>query len=143
MPDLSAAVVAAAGVPIIADKPFMGAYTMIERNAVYYQDEDKNELDVMFTIARMLPEEMWRTRMGLDELRNKMNVRATGLITGWLKEKGLAPDNKSAAGAIAAGRKKQLKRFRRSLLSPLLVLGMAERWGQLEQQVAVKALGQV
>lgn len=32
----------------------------------------------MFAIARMAPEEMWRTRMGLDELRNKMNSRATG-----------------------------------------------------------------
>jgi hypothetical protein len=30
-----------AGVPIIADKPFMGAYTMIERSAVYYQVRDR------------------------------------------------------------------------------------------------------
>jgi hypothetical protein len=34
----------------------------------------------MFAIVRMAPEEMWRTRMGLDELRNKMNSRATGKL---------------------------------------------------------------
>jgi hypothetical protein len=46
------------------------------------QDDDKNELDAMFSIARMAPEEMWRTRMGLDELRNKMNTRVTGTLAG-------------------------------------------------------------
>eukprot|EP00775_Hariotina_reticulata_P007866 gene7866-8062_t len=40
-------------------------------------------------------EEMWRTRSGLAELRQAMNVRATGLILGWLKDKGLVPDDLS------------------------------------------------
>lgn len=53
-----------AGVPIIADSKFMAAYSMIEPNAVYPQEDGKNELDVMFSVARMTPEEMWRTRLG-------------------------------------------------------------------------------
>jgi len=56
--------VVAAGVPIIADSKFMAAYSMIEPNAVFYQEDGKNELDVMFSVARMTPEEMWRTRLG-------------------------------------------------------------------------------
>jgi hypothetical protein len=52
---------------------------MIDRNAVYYQDDNLNELDMMFSIARMPTEEMWRTRSGLAELRQAMNVRATGI----------------------------------------------------------------
>lgn len=55
---------AAAGVPIIADSRFMAAYSMIEPNAVFYQEDGKNELDIMFQVARMAPEEMWRTRLG-------------------------------------------------------------------------------
>lgn len=38
------------------------------------------------------------TPAGLKELRSKMNARAQGLILGWLKEKGLAPDVKSELG---------------------------------------------
>uniref|UniRef100_A0A383VTG1 Glycosyl transferase family 1 domain-containing protein n=1 Tax=Tetradesmus obliquus TaxID=3088 RepID=A0A383VTG1_TETOB len=114
------------GVPIIADKPFMGAYTMIERSAVYYQDDDKNELDAMFAIARMAPEEMWRTRMGLDELRNKMNSRATGLLLGWLKEKGLEPDTKvEGQGAHRRLSSSSSSGGRRQLLSPLWLLELA------------------
>ena len=64
---------------IIADKRFTTAYSMIDRNAVYYQDDNLNELDMMFSIARMTTEEMWRTRSGLAELRQAMNVRATGI----------------------------------------------------------------
>lgn len=121
-----------AGVPIIADKPFMTAYSMIERNAVYYQDDNQNELDVMFSVARMNPEEMWRTRMGLDELRNKMNARVTNLLIGWLKEKGLAPDTQ-------VGEKKHRKQrmHRRALLSPLFLLGQAAE--QLAQEVGILA----
>lgn len=134
---------ACVGVPIIADKRFMTAYTMIERNAVYYQDDDKNELDAMFAIARMVPEEMWRTRMGLDELRNKMNARATALIAGWLKEKGVVLDSKSAAGAMVAGRR-HLQHHRRTLLSPLLALGMGEQAGAFrDHQEPTALLGRV
>lgn len=53
-----------AGVPIIADSKFMAAYTMIEPNAVFFQEDGRDELDVMFSVARMTPEEMWRTRLG-------------------------------------------------------------------------------
>jgi hypothetical protein len=42
----------------------MTAYSMIEPNAVFYQEDDKNELDVMFAVAQMTPEEVWRTRLG-------------------------------------------------------------------------------
>jgi hypothetical protein len=42
----------------------MAAYSMIEPNAVYIQEDGKNELDVMFSVARMTPEEMWRIRLG-------------------------------------------------------------------------------
>jgi hypothetical protein len=54
----------AAGVPIIADRKFMAAYSMIEPNAVFPQEDGRNELDIMFNVARMTPEEMWRTRLG-------------------------------------------------------------------------------
>jgi hypothetical protein len=164
-----------------------------------WQDEDKNELDAMFAIARMAPEEMWRTRMGLDELRNKMNTRVTGelaglsalgtdcsrlpvaalaaqsvclqtsgvcmvdlvahclhacllpvcagLLLGWLKEKGLAPDTKvegqgarrhlssssSSSGASSRGA------GRRQLLSPLWLLELA---GQQAAKEVGLVLGQ-
>lgn len=42
----------------------MAAYSMIEPNAVYPQEDGKNELDVMFSVARMTADEMWRTRLG-------------------------------------------------------------------------------
>jgi hypothetical protein len=42
----------------------MAAYSMIEPNSVYHQEDGKNELDVMFEVARMTPDEMWRTRLG-------------------------------------------------------------------------------
>lgn len=58
------AVTTPAGVPIIADSKFMAAYSMIEPNAVYLQEDGRNELDVMFSVARMTPEEMWRIRLG-------------------------------------------------------------------------------
>jgi hypothetical protein len=57
-------VTATAGVPIIADSRFMAAYSMIEPGAVYPQEDGKNELDAMFDVARMTPEEIWRTRLG-------------------------------------------------------------------------------
>lgn len=43
-----------------------------------------------------------------------MNSRATDLILGWLKEKGLAPDAKSELGKNAG--------HRRTLLSPLMLI---------------------
>lgn len=58
------AVTATAGVPIIADSKFMAAYSMIEPEAVYHQENDQNELDAMFNVAHMAPEEMWRARLG-------------------------------------------------------------------------------
>jgi hypothetical protein len=57
-----------------------------------------------------------------------------GLIVGWLKGKGLVPDDLSEAGKEAAGRKqrrssrKQRKLLsQRRLLSPLLLLGIGEQ----------------
>jgi hypothetical protein len=61
-----------AGVPIIADSKFMAAYSMIEPNSVYYQEDGKNELDVMFEVARMTTDEMWRTRLGRQDLEAKV-----------------------------------------------------------------------
>lgn len=121
------------GVPIIADRKFMAAYSMIEPNAVFPQEDGRNELDIMFNVARMTPEEMWRTRLGLKELRGKMNTRAKDLILGWLKEKGLAPDAKSELGKAAAGHRRQ----RRTLLSPLWLL--AEAFGQQREQAVMSA----
>jgi hypothetical protein len=50
----------------------------------------------MFAIARMAPEEMWRTRMGLDELRNKMNTRVTGELAGCCTVNVLLTSHRSA-----------------------------------------------
>jgi hypothetical protein len=57
-------VCATAGVPIITDSRFMAAYSMIEPDAAYSQEDGRNELDTMVEVARMAPEEMWRTRIG-------------------------------------------------------------------------------
>jgi hypothetical protein len=86
------------GVPIIADKAFMEAYTFMDRSAVYYQEDKATELDVMFKVVRNDPQEMWRTRKGTEDLRNKMNARARELLTKWLKEKGLSADPDSVVG---------------------------------------------
>lgn len=83
--------VVAAGVPIIADSKFMAAYSMIEPNAVFYQEDGKNELDIMFSVARMTPEEMWRTRLG----------ESRGL--GWYRHSYQAPPTAAAAWMACTG----------------------------------------
>jgi hypothetical protein len=108
------------GVPIIADAAFMGAYTMIEHDAVYYQEIGSNELDVMFNVVRMPVEEMWRTRMALDGLRTRINARAASMIAGWLRERGVP-----VPGGSQGRRQRHLQR--RSLMSPLLLLGASSR----------------
>jgi len=108
------------GVPIIADKAFMEAYTFMDRAAVYYQDEKATELDVMFKVVRSDPQEMWRTRKGTEDLRNKMNARAKELLIKWLKEKGLSPD----ADSVAGGGKGFSAAPRRHVLE----------WGAIQQQ---------
>ena len=111
---------ACTGVPIIADKAFMEAYTFMDRAAVYYQEEKATELDVMFKVVRNDPQEMWRTRKGTEDLRNKMNARAKDLLIKWLKEKGLSPD----ADSVAGGGKGFSAAPRRHVLE----------WGAIQQQ---------
>jgi hypothetical protein len=99
------------GVPVVADAPFLAAYTMIERNAAFYQDQAQSELDVMFGVMKQRPEEMWRTRMAVSDLRDRMNARARKLIAGWLEGAGLAADAASVVGkADAKARRRQQRR---------------------------------
>jgi hypothetical protein len=78
------------GVPMIADDRFLDAYTMIDRGAVFYRQEGQAEVDVMFGVGRQDPRETWRARQAVSDLREKLNKRATGLLRGWLDEKGAA-----------------------------------------------------
>jgi hypothetical protein len=74
----------AAGVPIIADSKFMAAYSMIEPNAVFPQEDGRNELDIMFNVARMTPEEMWRTRLGEQCRATKVGLFLFSTPARWL-----------------------------------------------------------
>jgi hypothetical protein len=86
-------------VPMIADDRFLDAYTMIDRGAVYYRSEGEEEVDVMFRVAQQDARETWRARAAVADLRDKLNKRATGLLRGWLDEKGAA----RAAGGGGSG----------------------------------------
>lgn len=78
------------GVPMIADDRFLDVYTMIDRGAVYHRQEGQAEVDVMFEVQRKGAEDKWRARQAVGDLRDKLNKRATGLLRGWLDEKGAA-----------------------------------------------------
>ncbi|KIZ04003.1 hypothetical protein MNEG_3957 [Monoraphidium neglectum] len=84
------------GVPIIADERMLQAYSFLERKAVFYQDDSQTELDVMFAVSKMKPDDMWRARSGVAELRRRMNERAKKMITGWLEAKGVAVEPEEA-----------------------------------------------
>jgi hypothetical protein len=76
---------------MITDQRFLDAYSMIERTAVYFQAASQTELDVCFATMNSKPEDVWRTRQGVMELRNKMNERAKKLLIGWLADRGIGP----------------------------------------------------
>jgi len=44
----------------------------------------------MFAVAKMKPDEMWRTRSEVHDLRVRMNERAKKMIVEWLEKKGVA-----------------------------------------------------
>jgi hypothetical protein len=91
---------------------------------------------VCFCVTVMSVGTCFRRPAGLMELRGKMNARAKGLILGWLKEKGLAPDAKSELGRAAAGHRRQ----RRTLLSPMWLLShSAEAFDQHHHQFVMSA----
>ncbi|WIA10164.1 hypothetical protein OEZ85_010368 [Tetradesmus obliquus] len=86
------------GVPVIADAAFLSAYSMMEPAAVFEQQQGESELDAMFRAAAQPAEQVLRTRAAVQQLRRKMNARASSLILRWLLDKGLVPD---AASDIA------------------------------------------
>jgi hypothetical protein len=47
----------------------------------------------MFSVAKMHPDEVWRVRSEVQELRNRMNERAKKMIRGWLEKKGVAVES--------------------------------------------------
>jgi hypothetical protein len=64
----------------------------------------------MFSIAKMEPAQMWRTRNAVSELRRRMNERAKKMITGWLEKKGVAVETDEAKrrARLAALRRRRL-----------------------------------
>eukprot|EP00878_Enallax_costatus_P040079 GHUV01046061.1.p1 GENE.GHUV01046061.1~~GHUV01046061.1.p1 ORF type:complete len:169 (+),score=26.14 GHUV01046061.1:158-664(+) len=79
------------GVPIIADDAFLEAYSMMEPAAVFEQDPGETELDVMFRVAQLAPEEVLAVRTAVEQLYHEMNARACRLVQGWLLEMDLVP----------------------------------------------------
>lgn len=67
----------------------MAAYSMMEPGAVFPQEDGMTELDVMFSITKLKFDDMWRTRTGVTDMRQRMNARCKRLITGWLQNAGL------------------------------------------------------
>lgn len=88
--------VCTAGVPVLADKAFLQAYSLLSADTVFEQQPGEDELSAMFRIARMPADEIWRTRTALQELREQMNQRCVKLLLGWLRDNGLQPDAESA-----------------------------------------------
>jgi hypothetical protein len=54
------------------------------------QGAGESELEVMFRVSRLPPDDMWRAREGVSALRERMNARARRMITEWLEKKGVA-----------------------------------------------------
>jgi hypothetical protein len=88
------------GVPVIADAAFLQAYSMMEPAAVFQQQAGESELDAMFRAAAQPEDQVWRTRAAVQQLRRKMNARASSLILRWLLDKGLVPDAASDVARI-------------------------------------------
>ena len=75
----------AAGVPVVSDKAFLQAYSMLSTSTVFEQHEHENELDVMFRVARLPAEAIWKTRTALEQLRDAMNDRCVLVLKEFLK----------------------------------------------------------
>jgi hypothetical protein len=88
------------GVPVIADAAFLSAYSMMEPAAVFQQQPGESELDAMFRAAAQPAQQLWATHSAVEQLRRKMNARATGLLLQWLLDKGLVPDAASDVAKI-------------------------------------------
>lgn len=73
---------------------------MMEPAAVFRQGPEESELDVMFKVARLVPERILAVCTAVEQLQHKMNARALGLLLVWLLDRNLAPDPNSAAGKI-------------------------------------------
>lgn len=91
----------AAGVPVLADRAFLDAYSLLSADTVFQQHPGEDELDAMFRVARLPEDAIWRTRTALQQLREDMNGRCVRLLLGWLQDKGLQPDSDS--GVVLEG----------------------------------------
>jgi hypothetical protein len=81
---------------VLADRAFLQAYSLLSADTVFEQHPGEDELDVMFRVARLPEDAIWRTRTALQQLREDMNGRCVRLLLGWLQDKGLQPDSGSA-----------------------------------------------
>lgn len=89
-----------AGVPIIADSKFLTAYSMMEPAAVFQQGLSESELDVMFRVVNLPPEEVGAARAAVQQLQRKMNARAAGMVISWVLASNLVPDEHSTAAKL-------------------------------------------
>lgn len=67
----------------------------------------------MFAVAKMTPDEMWRTRSAVSDLQRHMNERAKKMVSGWLAKKGVALEAADGARRRRAQRRRQRQRRRR------------------------------
>lgn len=84
------------GVPVVADRAFLDAYSMLSPDTVYEQQAGEDELAAMFRMARLPSGTVVQTRKALEQLRQQMNSRCIDILLGWLQANGLQPDPASA-----------------------------------------------
>lgn len=64
------------GTPVMADSRLLRAYSMLNKEAVFFQEDYETEVDVMMRVMSMDREKVWKVRDAVKVLQKKMNDRA-------------------------------------------------------------------
>lgn len=72
------------GTPMIAGEKILSKYTMLTRDAVFFQSEKEQEVDAMFNILSVNSGGIWDKRRAVEAAREQINARSADMIKGWL-----------------------------------------------------------
>lgn len=73
------------GTPVISTKKLLTAYNFLNKDSVFSQEDEEEEIDVMLRIVRSKEEEVIRVREGLKGVVQDLNKRSLEKLEGYIK----------------------------------------------------------
>ena len=73
------------GTPVIASKRLLDAYSFLNKDSVFSQEGEEEEIDVMLKIVRLGEEQVTKVREGLKQVVEELNKRSIGLLESYIK----------------------------------------------------------